>query len=63
MIETISQYGVRMKEPSIHEAWVTFLKKKLELTKDLIKDHPRECKRSRCFIMSDGWTDRKENFY
>ena len=39
MIEAIGQYGVGMKEPTLHEVKVTNLKKELALTKDLIKYH------------------------
>ena len=39
MIEAIGQYGVGMKRPNFHEVRVTNLKKKLTLTKDLMKDH------------------------
>ena len=59
MVETIGQYGVEMKGPSIYEVRVTHLKKELELTKDSMKDHKMEWKKNGCFIMSDGWTDRK----
>ena len=60
MIEAIGQYGVGMKGPTLHEVKVTNLKKKLALTKDLMKDHIVEWKKNRCSIMSDGWTDRKK---
>ena len=43
MIEAIGQYGVGKKGPSIHEVGVTNLKKELELTKDMMKDHAIEC--------------------
>ena len=56
IIEAIGQYGVGMKGPSIYEVRVTHLKK---LTKDSMKDHEMEWKKNGCFIMSDGWTDRK----
>ena len=59
MIEAISQYGVRMKGPSIYEVRVIHLKKELELTKDFTKDHEMEWKKNGCFIMSDGWIDMK----
>ena len=60
MIEAIDQYGVGMKEPSIHEVRVTHLKKELELTKDSMKDHETKWKKNGCSIMSNGWTYRKE---
>ena len=60
MIEAIGQYGVSIKGPTLHEVRVTNLKKKLALTKDLMKDHIVEWKKNRCSIMSDGWIDRKK---
>ena len=60
MIEAISQYGVGMKGPTLHEVRVTNLKKELSLTKDLIKDHMVEWGKNGYSIMLDGWTDRKE---
>ena len=45
MIEAIGQYGVGMKGPTFHEVRVTNLKKKLALTKDLMKDHIVEWKK------------------
>ena len=60
VIEAIGQYGVGMKGLSIYEVRVTHLKKELEPTKNSMKDHEMEWKKNGCFIMSDGWTDRKE---
>ena len=60
MIEAISQYGVGVKGPTLHEVRVTNLKKELALTKDLMKYHMVEWKKNGCSIMSNGWTDRKE---
>ena len=54
MIETIIQYGVGMKGPTLHEVRVTNLKKELTLTKDLMKDHMVEWRKNGCSIMSDG---------
>ena len=60
MIEAIGQYGVGMKGPTLHEIRITYLKKKLALTKDLMKDYMVEWKKNGCSIMSDGRTDRKK---
>ena len=46
IIEAIDQYGVGIKEPSIHEVRVTHLKKELELTKDSMKDHETKWKKN-----------------
>ena len=51
MIEAISQYGVGMKGPTIHEERVNNLKKELELTKEMMKDHAKEWKKNGCFTM------------
>ena len=45
MIEAISQYGVGVKGPTLHEVRVTNLKKELALTKDLMKYHMVEWKK------------------
>ena len=60
MIEAINQYGVGMKGPTLHEVWVTNLKKELTLIKDLMKDHIIEWKKNGYSNMSNGWTYRKE---
>ena len=60
MIEVIGQYGVEMKRSNIYEVRATHLKKKLELTKDSMKDHEMKWKKNEFSIMSYGWTDRKE---
>ena len=49
MIEAIDQYGVGMKVPTLHEVWVTNLKKELTLIKYLMKDHIIEWKKKWIF--------------
>ena len=60
MIESIGQYGPGMKPPSYHETRVTYLKKELAHTNDLMKDHRENWVKYGCSIMADGWTDGKE---
>ncbi|GFZ00364.1 hAT dimerization domain-containing protein [Actinidia rufa] len=59
MIESIGQYGPGMKPPSYHETRVTYLKKELAHTNDLMKDHRENWVKYGCSIMADGWTDGK----
>ncbi|GFZ08786.1 hypothetical protein Acr_20g0005940 [Actinidia rufa] len=59
MIESIGQYGPGMEPPSYHETRVTYLKKELAHTNDLMKDHRENWVKYGCSIMADGWTDRK----
>ena len=63
MIKVIGQYGVGTNGPSLHEVRVTNLKKELELTKVMMKDHAMKWKNSGCSIMLDGWIDRKERTF
>ncbi|GFY97628.1 hAT dimerization domain-containing protein [Actinidia rufa] len=44
---------------SYHETRVTYLKKELAHTNDLIKDHRENWVKYGCSIMADGWTDGK----
>ena len=59
MLEAIGNYGPHLKASSYHELTVQFLKKELELTKDMLKGHEEEMVKYGCSIMSDGMTDRK----
>ena len=54
MIEAIGQYGVGMKGPTFHEVRVTNVKKKLALTKDLMKYHMVEWKK-KWMLNYVGW--------
>lgn len=58
MIEAIGQYGPNMKPPSYHELRVPILRKKVEYTNDLLKNHKDLWVKHGCSIMSDGWTSR-----
>ncbi|XP_061376093.1 uncharacterized protein LOC133318146 [Gastrolobium bilobum] len=59
MIEAVGNYGPHLKPPSYHECRVPLLKKEMEYTKELLKDHEVQRATYGCSIMSDGWTDRK----
>ncbi|GFZ14644.1 transducin/WD40 repeat-like superfamily protein [Actinidia rufa] len=48
-----------MKPPSYHETRVTYLKKELANTNDLMKDHRENWLKYGCSIMADGWTEGK----
>lgn len=58
MIEAIGQYGLNLKPPSYYELRVPILKKEVELTNDMMKNHRDMWKRKGCSIMLDGWTSR-----
>ncbi|GFS35803.1 hypothetical protein Acr_00g0042150 [Actinidia rufa] len=51
------EYGPGMKPLSCHETRVTYLKKELAHTNDLMKDHRENWVKYGCSIMVDGWTD------
>ena len=60
MIEAIGQYGPGMKAPSYHEVRVPLLKKEVEHTKDVMKDHKIHWASHGCSIMANGWTDKRQ---
>lgn len=60
MIEPIDQHGPGLKPPRFHEVRVPLLKKEVELTKKLMKDHEQDCLKRGCSIMADGWTDKRQ---
>lgn len=57
MIESIGQYGMGLKPPSMHEVRVPFLKKEVDDTHKLMADHKKEWATKGCSILSDGWRD------
>ncbi|XP_057803486.1 uncharacterized protein LOC131018794 [Salvia miltiorrhiza] len=59
MIEAIGQYGPGMKPPSFHEVRVPYLKKEIEHTKLIMKEHEEQNVKYGCTLMSDGWRDKK----
>ena len=54
MIETINQYNVGMKEPTLHEIRVTNLKKELTLTKRFDEGSYGGMEKNGCSIMLNG---------
>lgn len=59
MIEAITKYGSDLKPPCYHELRVSFLKKEVVYTVDLMKG-PKDDWQSMAVLMYDGWTDRKK---
>ncbi|XP_073103834.1 uncharacterized protein [Elaeis guineensis] len=59
VVEAIGQYGPSMKPLTYHKVRVTYLKKEVETTHNLLKSF-KEWVKMGCFIMADGWKDRKE---
>ena len=60
MIEMIGNFGKGFKPPSYHEVRVKFLKLEVKRTMNLLSEYKEEWKKTRCTIMSDGWTDKKK---
>lgn len=58
-VEAIGQYGPGLKPPSYHELRVPLLKKELDFTNLLLKNHKEEWEKHACSLMSDAWTDIK----
>ncbi|XP_059627526.1 uncharacterized protein LOC132270366 [Cornus florida] len=51
--------GSRMKPPSYHEVRLPLLKKELEYTDNLMRDHREEWAKCGCTIIADGWEDKR----
>ncbi|KAK4423205.1 hypothetical protein Salat_1903300 [Sesamum alatum] len=49
-----------MKPPSYDEVRVTYLKKKLEHTRTILREHDETRAKYGCSLMVDGWSDRKQ---
>ena len=60
MLEAVRQFGPSLIPPLYHEARVTCLKKEVEHTKNLMSNHEVEWKRNCCFLMPDGWIERRD---
>ncbi|XP_020690427.1 probable glutamyl endopeptidase, chloroplastic [Dendrobium catenatum] len=58
MVEALGQFGHGMKPPSYHEARVTYLRKEVGHTHELLRRHQEDCVRYNCSLMTDGWTSR-----
>ena len=59
MLEAVGRYGCGLKPPTYHELRVTYLKKEVAQTMELLEEFKSEWKKTGCSIMSDGWTDKK----
>lgn len=60
MITAIGAYGPNLPAPSYHDIRIPLLKKELEYTENLLKDHKEQWSKYGCSIMLDAWTDRKQ---
>jgi len=55
--ESIGQFGLGLKPPSMYEAKVPLLKKEVDNTEKLVVEHKQEWAQKGCLILSDGWRD------
>ncbi|XP_065857049.1 uncharacterized protein [Euphorbia lathyris] len=60
MLESVGQYGVGIKPPSIYEVRVPLLKQEVKKVKLEIRSYEEEWERHGCSIMADGWTDKRQ---
>ncbi|XP_027357050.1 uncharacterized protein LOC113866362 [Abrus precatorius] len=60
MLTVVGAFGPNLPAPSYHDIRVPLLKKELEYTDSLMKDHKEQWSKHGCSIMSDAWTDRKQ---
>ncbi|PSS34880.1 RuvB-like [Actinidia chinensis var. chinensis] len=59
MVKRIGDYGKGLVPPSYHEIRETFLKKEVRETLNLLEKFKKQWKKTKCTIMSDGWSDKK----
>ena len=57
MCESIGQFGLRLKPPSMYEARVPLLKKEVDNTEKAMVEHKQEWAQKGCSLLSDGWRD------
>lgn len=60
MIVCIGSYGSHLPVPIYHALRVPLLKNEVEYNYKLMKGHKEQWKEHGCSIMSDSWTDRKQ---
>ncbi|XP_065865459.1 uncharacterized protein [Euphorbia lathyris] len=60
MIESIGQYGVGMKPPSIHEVRLPLLRQEVKKVKVGMRSYEEEWEKHGCSIMADGWTYKRQ---
>ncbi|KAI9177889.1 hypothetical protein LWI28_020343 [Acer negundo] len=58
--EALRHYGPGIKPPGFYEVKVLFLKKEVENTRSAMKDHIETWTKHGCFILLDGWKDKRE---
>ncbi|KAK2647967.1 hypothetical protein Ddye_015456, partial [Dipteronia dyeriana] len=58
--EVVGQYCPGVKPPTYHEVRVPLSKNEVDFTRETLKVHMDEWKIYGCFILSDGWKDRRE---
>ncbi|XP_020988556.2 uncharacterized protein LOC107458126 [Arachis duranensis] len=56
----VGSFGPNLPTPTYHALRVPLLNKELEYTKDLLKGHKEQWKKYGCSIMSDAWTDKRQ---
>ncbi|KAL0361780.1 UNVERIFIED_CONTAM: hypothetical protein Sradi_3862500 [Sesamum radiatum] len=61
-IEALGQFGPGMKSRSYHEVRITYLKKELEHTRVILKEHDEIKAKQGCSLMADGWTDTRQRW-
>ncbi|XP_028117521.1 uncharacterized protein LOC114315151 [Camellia sinensis] len=59
MIQAIGQFGPGLKPPTYHMRRVPYLKKEVNHVNKLMKEHRDDWAKYGCFIMCDGWTDKR----
>lgn len=57
MMQSIGQYGLDFKPPSMHELRVQLLKKEVVKVEKKMEEHKKEWATKDCSILSDGWRD------
>jgi hypothetical protein len=59
MFDEIIMHGKGFEPPPYHEVRVKYLKEEVKTTKDAIEEHRAEWEKTRCTIMTNGWTNKK----
>ncbi|XLT37662.1 hypothetical protein HN873_068954, partial [Arachis hypogaea] len=60
MLWAIGSFGPNLPAPTYHALRVPLLNEKLEYTKDLLKGHKEQREKYGYSIMSDAWTDKRQ---
>ena len=59
MWDVVIAAGMGFKGPSMHDLRESLLQKEIVSIEEYLKDFKQSWVRTRCTIMSDGWTDQK----